>query len=203
MEKEKKSNTLVVILIIIIIGLVGFIVYDKVINKIEKLDEEIIISDNIDKNGNNEQTQKDNEDGDTLIGEYFYITDDEIKSERLLDLMEDGTFYYFTGATCGNLGSGNYEIQNNILILYFKFRESCTGELYMAKNDFYTEDINIHSAYLDLKLEYIINDDKTLSPLTDTNTKIQKTSDSYDNLYKYYNQRLIMAYATLKKSSEQ
>ena len=202
MENEKKNSRMLVgILVGLVIALligVGLFATGTISFKETATNDNGQTSENSQTN-NNENVRK----NDTIVGEYFHISNDEIKSESLLDLMEDGTFYYFTGATCGNLGSGNYEVQNNKLTLYFKFRQSCAGELYMAKNDFYTEDINIHSTHLDLRLEYIINDDKTLSPLTATSTKIQKTSDSYDNLYKYYNQTLIMSYATLKKSNEQ
>ena len=52
---EKKSNTLVVILVIVIIGLVGFIVYDKAINKETKSEEPV----------NNQDVTNNSVEGDT------------------------------------------------------------------------------------------------------------------------------------------
>ena len=145
------------------------------------------------KNNNKQSSTND----DNILGEYYYVTNDEIKSERLLDLMKDGTFYYFTGATCSNTGYGKYKIIDKKLILNFDFLMNCGGSIYMKKNNFYSEDINITSGGpLELQKEYLINDDNSISLSNDTNNKIKKTSDNYEHFY-YYNDSIITSLASL------
>ena len=195
MKNEKKNNSgmLVGILIGLVIAIIivgGLFATGTIGFKTNKIADNRQGSDN----------QNDIDIQNNLVGEYYYISDDEVKHERVLDLMKDGTFYYFTGATCFNIGSGKYEQSGNKLILNFNFIANCGGSVYMSKNSVYDGEINVDAENIDKKLEYIISDENTIILPERNNMKLEKINDTYEKKY-YYNDMLISAYATRAKQN--
>ncbi len=202
MDKKNNSGLLVGIVIGLVIALIigGCLFVTGTVNFSNGSSSNNQQSGDTTAETNNQSNNQDTVSTNNIFGEYYYISDDEIKHERVLDLMKDGTFYYYTGATCFNIGSGKYEKSGNKLILNFNFIANCGGSVYMNKNSVYSEEINVNSENINKKLEYVINADNTISIPENNNMKLEKINETYEKNY-YYNDMLISAYATRAKQN--
>lgn len=200
-EKGKNSGIIIAILAIISIASCGYLAYYKLYKEPELIDSIVTNNKQTEENNATSDTQNSISTNDTMIGEYYYVTDDEIKSEHYLDLMENNKFYYFTGATCGTQGTGTYEIQDNKLTLKFNFRQNCGGSIYVSKTGSYTEDIDINQGgAITKQLEFVINNDKTLSFSDDNNAKLKKISNKFVQ-YNEFVDNIIYSYGSVIKSN--
>lgn len=118
---EKGKTILIIFLIIIILGLVGFIVYDKLI----KVDE-VTTKDEVTKE-NKEKEEEENKDEilcsknytyKDIAGFYIYRSDN---MGLTLQLEEKGTFYYTIARQTASRAAGNYTIVDNIIYLNYMF----------------------------------------------------------------------------------
>ena len=159
MEKEKKSNTLVVVLIIIIIGLVGFIVYDEVINKEEKINKKATNQENIVENNNNIKS-----------------TDDSIKNDvEMLKKFKD-TFkkVYNVKSNQNPRYCGKYEIfpvEGSAMYDYFSTEYNSYEEMINDLKQYATEEV------IDLDSKNYYEKDGKLYCGKGTNTGILNTDD--------------------------
>lgn len=164
MESEiKKSNGLliivIIILIILVLGLVGFIVYDKVISK-DTVKSELSTNENATK----KEIKKEN-----IIGGYEYtkMLDDanygeNAKLVKQLLLEEDDTFVMTSTVMTDSSFIGTYSISEEKLIL------SMTQEMPGSGTDCFMKNKDI---------EYKINSDGTLTSYEDESEMLKKVDD--------------------------
>lgn len=162
------KTILIVILALISVGSIGFIVYDKLINKEETKTEENNNEENSSINNSGESINNSN---DSVIGTYSYITkvyDDE--RECLLVLYDDYTFYLKNEEYDHELEfKGVYSINNDIIELKnFEFTRSTSQDasiesfLHKPREDFEVdENAMIKSIRLNISGDSLVMDDIT------------------------------------------
>lgn len=175
---EKKNTALVItiiFLILIILGLGGYLVYDKVINK--EIDantdkNEITEKENIEASDKNEITeQESNEAINNLVGNYRYsFTHEETDTEYVqeLQLKEDNTFIMSVSFFAGSGYEGTYTVNNGILKLN-STKSYGSDACYYNKNETFNYEITSSGT--------LLGNVVTLSEEDRTNPELQKTSN--------------------------
>ncbi len=134
---NKKNNHIIIFLmgvIIIILGVLCILFASGTINLNNK---EI----KVDSNNEvvNDTSKKENE--KSYVGEYEYQNSDDTHI-IILDLLEDGTFYFKQTQTASSYLYGTYTIQDNKLTLNYKFSQSNAQGSYMSLDE--TEEYNFN-----------------------------------------------------------
>ncbi len=192
MRRKKGNNGIIIIFMGVIIVILAVLCVLFATGKLSFNSEGNTV---VNENENKDKT--DVLDNDSLVGEYYYVSNDGVDTEVVLGLMNNGMFYYFSGAPCFNVGSGKYEISNKKLILNYSFKTSCSGFVYMKENRAVNEEVNTYPGTLEQQSEYVINGDHSLA--NEFDKKIVKTSDSYDH-FNYYNDMISGLYASSLQS---
>lgn len=136
MEGKNNSNVVVILLVVIILGLVGFIVYDKVLNKTD------LENNNISNNQEQIAEQKVVYSYNAIKGLYTYEsnmkTQNNFNYEYELYLYENGTFIYYEFEGLKSRAIGNYTIVDNKIILNELFRTGTDVGIKVNKEEILT-----------------------------------------------------------------
>ena len=113
------KNIIITILVMLVLGLGGFLVYDKVIDKKEEVSNQEETNEKVENAEENVYTYKD------VAGNYYYeqeVKDDErpgLMQRFGLILSEDGTFSYTQAIDAAGGVIGNYMINGNVITLNY------------------------------------------------------------------------------------
>ena len=167
------NNVVTVILVMLVLGLGGFLVYDKVIDKdVEKGSKEEVKVEQTKKEEVKEYTYKD------LAGNYYFETDAKIASmpgamaRFWLVLDEKGTFnYQYSNGNAPSGLLGNYYIEDDKIILNYYF------ETNSGVGIFYKEGSKI----IYIEEGKIIDKESLIHTLAGTNITLEKSINSDQN----------------------
>lgn len=144
MEKKSTGKTvLIVILLLAVGGLIGYIAYDKGINKAQttELKNEVkTLKTEINELKNQTEVEEitiDEEDKNTnyINAVYFGGTDDNSEMSEVI-LFSDGK--YISLHIVGKYNLGTYKIENNQLILTINVYDETITQIYTISNDYKT-----------------------------------------------------------------
>lgn len=169
MEKKSSNNILIIVLVILVIGLAFFIIYDKLLSS--NNNGSIIGNDNSDLK---ENVLQNNDFISIFLGKYHYeeildVVNQEnggyCKSFESFELLENGTYTYQGGETCGSgqTATGNYSIGRDKIYL---FNDDC-------KIINMSGECNYPNCSPIFKFNYTITDNG-IEIFTTSNTKLEK-----------------------------